>query len=127
VVQSVSVTAKQKAASVTFKEHTKEIEKQNGALAKTCTQVEAAEAKVGAIEDQLKNTMEEVKKLTTGLDLTQEYWKGLFKGLKETNRSMNSEGEVLPSKGKHIMVLPPIGTRPPSRAPPTSPGNMTVR
>jgi len=127
VVQQASVTAKQKSASVTLKKHTKELEKQNNVLAKTCTQVEAAEAKVEAIEDQLKNAMDDVKRLTAGLDLTQEYWKGLSKGFKETNRSINSEGEVLPSKGKHIMVLPPLGTRPPSRTPPTTPGNMTVR
>mmetsp|Transcript_1770 Transcript_1770/g.1867 ORF Transcript_1770/g.1867 Transcript_1770/m.1867 type:complete len:619 (+) Transcript_1770:86-1942(+) len=54
---------------------------------------------------------EEVAQCRKGLDLTQEYWKGFSRGLKETKKNVRQEGEgkMLPSATK-LRNLPPLDT-----------------
>merc|ERR1740121_229563 len=82
----------------------------------------------------------QIDKLKQGMELSQEYWKGMAKGLKETKMSAKAEGErlqrtnTLHQRGSMERVpservptaatsttLPAISQRP------TSKGNMTAR
>lgn len=68
--------------------------------------LDAATARVRGVEDSLSSTGEQVAKLGNSLDLTQEYWKGLAKGFRDTHRTVAVDNTLLPTPPP-----PPLGTR----------------
>merc|ERR1711920_657367 len=56
---------------------------------------------------ELATTNQQVAKLSGNMDMTQEYWKGLTKGLRETHRSIAVENEMLPHRATS-MALPAL-------------------
>merc|ERR1712190_243828 len=77
-------------------------------LQKTNIELESTGLQVVNLEQAMVATGEQLSKLSGGLDLTQEYWKGLTRGFRETHRSIAVENEMLPQKGLHTTSLPAL-------------------
>lgn len=80
-------------------------------------------ARLRSLEKESAAANEQVAKLSIGMDLTQEYWKGLSNGFRETHKSVVVDNEMLPPKGMHSIPLPSVK----GAAPCSSPGPATVR
>jgi len=59
--------------------------------------LDAACQRVQGVEQTLSSTGDQVTKLSGSLDLTQEYWKGLTRGFRETHRSVAVDQELIPA------------------------------
>eukprot|EP00927_Polykrikos_kofoidii_P001254 TRINITY_DN10453_c0_g1_i1.p1 TRINITY_DN10453_c0_g1~~TRINITY_DN10453_c0_g1_i1.p1 ORF type:complete len:521 (-),score=128.09 TRINITY_DN10453_c0_g1_i1:263-1780(-) len=71
--------------------------------------------RVQTLEFQNMAMNDKIAKLSSGMDLNAEYWNGLSKGFKETQRKVAVENEMLPTKGTHAQPLETL------RVPPSSP------
>merc|ERR1712190_545482 len=94
-------------------QHTSVIEQEQSKLTTTGQRVINLEADYATL-------LGEVEKLRKGLNANNEYWKGLSQGLKETKKTVHTEGEgaMLPS-ARNLRNLPPLNLRPT-----TSPGSL---
>jgi len=110
-LDKLSISARQKRAIDQINEHSRELANTTTSLTKTACHLDNTETRVSNLEGQLASMTDEMKKISMALDLNQEYWKGLSKGLKETNRSV-VEGEVLLPRGNGMKL--PVISRPPS-------------
>jgi len=72
-------------------------------LQRTCRDLDSTNARVERLQGELSASVNEVSKLQGTTDLTQEYWKGLTKGFRQTHRSVAVERE---------MFLPKVGNAP---------------
>mmetsp|Transcript_86520 Transcript_86520/g.242274 ORF Transcript_86520/g.242274 Transcript_86520/m.242274 type:complete len:540 (-) Transcript_86520:65-1684(-) len=129
LVKEMSLVARQRQTQRTIEEHSSEILKTSAALSENSSLLDSTESRVKILEAQFQTTVDELAKLSQGLDLTQEYWKGLRKGLKETKRCVHVEGEVLPPQKKLVNAT---GTMLPALITPSTPnmgkdGSMTAR
>jgi len=122
VISKWSLTVRQKAAMSMLDTHTKDIQSTNAQLRKTAEELEAACARVDTLESELVATNNKVNLLHAGLDVTQEYWSGLRKGLREMKRSVVDENEMLPPSAGRVN-LPSISRS----SMPGSPGTMSAR
>jgi len=118
-IDNMSLLAKQKQALETINLHTSEIRR-------NLQEIESLKAmptivRVENLEKRHALMEEDVSKMGQGLELTKEYWKGLTKGLKETKRTVNMDGEMLPSASRLRTSLPAIAKRPGTS------GSMTAR
>lgn len=89
------------------------------AVAKTHAKLELSimessetEARVQALEDELGMTNDMVAKLSASLDLKQEYWEGLGKGLRNVHKAVAVDGDMLPLKSNLAQTLPALGKTP---------------
>lgn len=140
-VASMSLMARQTQAHAT-------IESQSDRLAQHARQIEeliensakAAEHRVIGLEGHQATLLGDVERLRQNMDLSQEYWKGMTRGLKETKRTMREGdgGEMLPLPRKLGTTLPSIvqmlppdsasqSTRPPSTPGRSRSGAATAR
>merc|ERR1719387_641815 len=81
---------------------------------KESVRLDGAFTRVDNIEQDQAELVKEVAKLRKCLELNQDYWKGLSRGLKETKRTVHTEGdgEMLPSAIRLRNALPPLLERP---------------
>lgn len=77
-------------------------------LTKSSADATSMVARIKALERDLATSNEQVGKLRTGMDLTQEYWRGLSSGFRETHRTVAVDNEMLPPKGAHSVPLPAL-------------------
>merc|ERR1711957_185445 len=91
-----------------FESQASEIADTNVRLERTGLELDATGSRVHNLEEAMAATGDQLAKLSGGLDLTQEYWKGLTKGFRETHRSIAVENEMLPQKGMHTTSLPAL-------------------
>lgn len=111
-LDKMSIAARQQKAIAQINENSRELANTTNSLSKTACHLDNTETRVSDMESQLVSMKDEMRRMSMAMELNQEYWKGLSKGLKETNRSV-AEGEVLPPRGGNGMKLPSLG-RPPS-------------
>merc|ERR1711879_857877 len=95
-----------------------------GALHGTGKDVEIAGGRMDSLEKDLTCARGDVSKLRETLDLTQEYWKGLTKGFRQTHRSVAVENEMFSSKGAIGTTLPALTK---TVSPHGSPGSVSAR
>jgi len=110
-LEKLSLAARTKRAMIQIQAHDKELASNTQSISKTAMQLDNTESRVSSLEGQVASMVDDIRQISMANDLNQEYWKGLSKGLKETNRSV-VDGEVLPPRA-NAMKLPVI-SRPPS-------------
>lgn len=95
-------------------QHAERIHEHKVIIDKEQTKLIQTDQRVHSIEKDYLELLNEVRKLREGLDLNQEYWKGLSRGLKETKKNVHKEGEgeMLPSATRLRNALPPLTARP---------------
>jgi chromosome segregation ATPase len=71
-------------------------------------EMELKTQKMSLLERDLINANKVIEDLKTGLELTEEYWKGLSGGFRETHKTVNINNELLPPKGN--VTLPALQT-----------------
>jgi len=59
--------------------------------------------RVTMLEQNVANTNKLVDELKAGLELTEEYWKGLSGGFRDTHKSVNVTNELLPPKANFTL------------------------
>lgn len=91
-----------------------DVQKHENAIKEEKSRLNGATTRLEALEGNHADLMKEVRMLRKGLDLNQEYWKGLSQGLKDTSKSVHQEGEgqMLPSPIRLRQALPSLGSRP---------------
>lgn len=79
---------------------------QTSALTKLCERQQFAEDqlfkledRVGKNESQLEANTKNIEQLTSGMELTREYWNGLSQGFRDSHRTVAIETSMLPAKG----------------------------
>merc|ERR1712232_351279 len=74
------------------------IKKNQDTIEQEQTKLNITSQRVQCLEADYADLLNELRKLHKGLDLSQEYWKGFSKGLKETKKTVHHEGdgEMLP-------------------------------
>merc|ERR1719428_2447874 len=88
-LENMSLVARQKAVQQSMQEHAAEL---RGAV-RDIQDLKAGmtEQRVKVLEGQHMETCAEVERVRQGLELTQEYWKGLSNGLREAKRAVPSQ------------------------------------
>lgn len=76
-----------------------ELEKTNAALQRTGGELGNACRRLEVLEGEIASTSAKVSKLSSGLDATKEYWKGLTRGFRETSE----RGDLVPTKGAPLL------------------------
>mmetsp|Transcript_151221 Transcript_151221/g.262050 ORF Transcript_151221/g.262050 Transcript_151221/m.262050 type:complete len:651 (+) Transcript_151221:70-2022(+) len=86
-----------------------EIRESKGIIDEVHSKLENATPRLHSLEGDHAQLAHEVQKLRKGLELTQEYWKGFSRGLKETKKTVRQDGETatLPN-GSRMPILPPL-------------------
>jgi len=96
VVAQASIKEKQKQYKERLDQHSNEMGKTNASLGET--QKELAE-KVGprmrTMENHIMTLTKDVNDLKLGMDLTEEYWKGLSRGFRETHKGVAIDRELV--------------------------------
>jgi len=103
-IDKMSLNARQKRIHETVQDHGDELARSKTDLAKTATHVENTEHRVSLLENQMKVTQDDVKNIRSSLDLSQDYWKGLSRGFKDTNAEVNQDGKVLPPRANLVRL-----------------------
>jgi len=85
-----------------------EIAKTSSLSQKNGIDIDTVGVRVQSLERGLASSQQDVEKLRSTLDLTQEYWKGLTKGLRQTHRSIAVENEMFSTKGSGYSGLPAL-------------------
>jgi len=75
-------------------------------LQRTCRDLDSTNARVEMLQSELAISANEVSKLQSTSDLTQEYWKGLTKGFRQSHRSVAVEREMFLPKVCNSPTLP---------------------
>lgn len=120
VVAQMSILTKQKLFKDKIENHDQEFEKTHARAAATTAELESTSKRVHYLESELASTQDNVQKLRGGMELMQDYWKGLGKGLRETHRKVNAESKMKMDRTA-VPILPSISQ-------PQSPiGSMTAR
>eukprot|EP00930_Biecheleria_cincta_P025609 TRINITY_DN18204_c0_g1_i1.p1 TRINITY_DN18204_c0_g1~~TRINITY_DN18204_c0_g1_i1.p1 ORF type:complete len:634 (+),score=116.70 TRINITY_DN18204_c0_g1_i1:48-1949(+) len=91
-----------------------EVHQHEKAINNERNRLDGATKRLEVLEGNHADLLKEVRILRKGLDLNQEYWKGLSQGLKDTSKSVHQEGEgqMLPSPTRLRQALPSLGSRP---------------
>jgi calcium-binding protein CML len=111
--ENMSLIARQKAAFDTIEEHTVQIRSHVAAIQHL--KESALDHRLDTAEDNIKTVRGEVSRLKQGLELTQEYWKGLSNGLKQTKPSASDKGKMsstwagpMSARGECDVTTPPF-------------------
>jgi len=126
VVAQVSIREKQKQYKDRLDQHTNEIAKTNSSLGDT--QKEIAE-KIGprmrTMENHIMTLTKDVNDLKLGMDLTEEYWKGLSRGFRETHKGVAIDRELVgtPRSTRGGTMLPELARTPRSKSMHQPPGS----
>jgi len=118
IVHQVSIRERQKQYKERLDQHSNDISKTNVSLGET--QKEIAE-KIGprmrTMENHIMTLTKDVNDLKMGMDLTEEYWKGLSRGFREMHKGVTIDRELVgtPRSGRSKM-LPALAKTPQSKA-----------
>merc|ERR1712203_114912 len=83
-------------------------EKTNAEFERMNLELDGVGGRVHCLEATQTEFERQLSQLNDGLGVSQEYWKGLTQGLKDTHRSIAVDGEMLPQKGTHTTSLPAL-------------------
>jgi hypothetical protein len=113
-VDSMSLLAKQKQAIATIEEHAVVIKEWTETLGMLTESKDDHGKRIEHLEIYRSENGGEVRKLRQGLELSQEYWKGLSNGLKETRRKVHMDNDFVPNARSLALncTLPPLASRP---------------
>ncbi|CAJ1458747.1 unnamed protein product, partial [Effrenium voratum] len=124
---SMSYDAKTRKAVETVIHHTTELKQHKEQISQDTAKIDDAEVQIAGLHANIGSLEAEIKSLRQGLDLTQEYWRGFSRGLKETKNTVHSDGdEVLPSVSRLRSTLPPLTARPSTAMTLTSGGGYST-
>eukprot|EP00931_Biecheleriopsis_adriatica_P102192 TRINITY_DN77191_c0_g1_i1.p1 TRINITY_DN77191_c0_g1~~TRINITY_DN77191_c0_g1_i1.p1 ORF type:complete len:657 (-),score=139.80 TRINITY_DN77191_c0_g1_i1:65-2035(-) len=106
------------------------LESFQGGFGRTVERLEGTDKRVKTLEDDHASLMVDVQKLQNDIQQSQDYWKGLSRGLKAAHKTVHreGEGEMLPNVHR-LRSLPPLSPASPSSPPSwrTDAGNLTAR
>jgi len=111
----------QQSTSSRLDDHDMELESGKAVMTKNAREVDATGNRVRSLQGDFKATNEDIAKLRQTLELTQQYWKGLAKGFKQTRRQVKDDQELGNIKG--ATTLPQL----PASARPSNAGSMLAR
>eukprot|EP00746_Dinoflagellata_sp_MGD_P007078 gnl/MRDRNA2_/MRDRNA2_113979_c0_seq1.p1 gnl/MRDRNA2_/MRDRNA2_113979_c0~~gnl/MRDRNA2_/MRDRNA2_113979_c0_seq1.p1 ORF type:complete len:654 (+),score=138.45 gnl/MRDRNA2_/MRDRNA2_113979_c0_seq1:106-1962(+) len=116
--------AKQNEIVEKFPAVTQEIEKHTGLIAQESQRLTTTSEKLEGLAGDHLTLVAEVEKLRKATELSQQYWKGLSRGIKNTKATAlkEGEGELVPSAMRLRQMLPSLGDRPNTHS-----GAMTAR
>lgn len=121
VVKKNSLIEKQKKLTSDVQAHEEQLGQLETKLLGTLGDLDATKCELRQATEVLGGCMHKVGELTVAQDLTQEYWQGLSKGLRETHKSVALENSLLPPKSLARVTLPVI---PRSDVQPVAPGGI---
>jgi len=129
VVAQVSIKEKQKQYKGLLDQHSNDISETNASLG--ATQKEIAD-KIGphmrTMENHIMTLTKDVNDLKLGMDLTEEYWKGLSRGFRETHKGVAIDRELVAtprSQSGRSTMLPALAKTPqPGASARMSPGSL---
>jgi len=129
VVAQVSIKEKQKQYKGLLDQHSNDISETNASLG--ATQKEIAD-KIGphmrTMENHIMTLTKDVNDLKLGMDLTEEYWKGLSRGFRETHKGVAIDREIVGtprSQSGRSTMLPALAKTPqPGASARMSPGSL---
>jgi len=127
VVAQMSIKEKQKQFKERFDRHANELERTNSTLADTQKDIhERIGPRMRTMEMNIANITKDVNDLKLGMDLTEEYWKGLSRGFRETHKGVAIDRELVstPRLGSSRQTLPALAKTSP---PVTSKGSARCR
>jgi len=130
-IESMSLKAKNKSNGLTIVEHTEQIRTHHQDI----EQLKGLDLKsnLQKLWTEQATTNRQLEKLRQGLELTQEYWKGMTKGLRETKMTAKQEGERMQKsnkiyeKGTNTPTLPAIAQGLSATHPSYPSGSTTAR
>merc|ERR1719433_1117195 len=123
VVHQVSIKERQKQFKERFDQHAHELERTNSTLADTQKDIqERIGPRMKTMEMNIARITKEVNDLKMGMDLTEEYWKGLSRGFRETHKGVAIDRELVgtPRSGRNTILPALTGTPRSSKMPPGS-------
>mmetsp|Transcript_159354 Transcript_159354/g.297209 ORF Transcript_159354/g.297209 Transcript_159354/m.297209 type:complete len:211 (-) Transcript_159354:150-782(-) len=88
-----------------------QIKKSEGIIESEKSKLEGATQRMESLEGDHAQLVNEVQKLRKGLEVTQEYWKGFSRGLKETKKSVLRPEETCeqgPSGNRQTLPIVPL-------------------
>ena len=96
VVAQVSIKEKQKQFKERFDRHANELERTNSTLADTQKDIqELIGPRMKTMEMNIARITKDVNDLKLGMDLTEEYWRGLSRGFRETHKGVAIDREQI--------------------------------
>lgn len=110
-VKQWSIAAGQQNSMARIDAQTSELVRTKSALDTTSSGLVATENRVKELEVQLDRTNKVIQTLEASTDLSQEYWSGLGRGLRQTHKAIAVDGDMLPAKGSLAVTLPALSTR----------------
>lgn len=78
---------------------------------KNSTGIEQTGGRLENLQGDISSTNDSVTKLRSTMDLTQEYWKGLTKGFRQTHRSVAVENELFSTRDAQAKTLPALAAK----------------
>jgi len=118
VVSQVSIKEKQKQYKERLDQHSDDIGKTNASLGSTQKELsEKIGPRIKTMENQIMSLTKDVTDLKMGMDLTEEYWKGLSRGFRETHKGVAIDRELVgtPRTGR-TTTLPSLAKSSPAKA-----------
>eukprot|EP00931_Biecheleriopsis_adriatica_P074211 TRINITY_DN48323_c0_g1_i1.p1 TRINITY_DN48323_c0_g1~~TRINITY_DN48323_c0_g1_i1.p1 ORF type:complete len:642 (-),score=145.66 TRINITY_DN48323_c0_g1_i1:46-1971(-) len=110
IAEDAAREAKQNQAAEAVPMLQEEMKKTTEALEHEMQKHSATTQKLRSLEGQHAMLVEEVRRLSWGLQQSQEYWKGMADGLRETKKSYGSgDPNLLPCPKALRQALPPLG------------------
>jgi len=120
VVLQMSIKQRQKQFAERFDQHANELERTNSTLADTQKDIqERIGPRMRTMEMSIAQITKDVNDLKMGMDLSEEYWKGLSRGFRETHKGVAIDRELVSSPRCHSsrQMLPALAkTSPPATA-----------
>mmetsp|Transcript_66428 Transcript_66428/g.130978 ORF Transcript_66428/g.130978 Transcript_66428/m.130978 type:complete len:547 (+) Transcript_66428:77-1717(+) len=107
-VTSMSIKERQRDFKKRLDGHDQELAKTVQTLQEQKYELEVKGQRVSVLERELTHANKVIDELKSGLELTEEYWKGLSGGFRETHKTVNIHNELLPAKGS--VTLPTLQT-----------------
>jgi len=117
VVAQMSIKEKQKQFKERFEQQQLDMLKTNASLGDT--QKELAEKigpRIRTMENHIMSLTKDVNDLKQGMDLTEEYWKGLSRGFRETHKGVAIDRELVQTPRGGRALLPALAKSSPLKA-----------
>eukprot|EP00418_Pyrodinium_bahamense_P016021 CAMPEP_0179107146 /NCGR_PEP_ID=MMETSP0796-20121207/49855_1 /TAXON_ID=73915 /ORGANISM="Pyrodinium bahamense, Strain pbaha01" /LENGTH=525 /DNA_ID=CAMNT_0020805199 /DNA_START=8 /DNA_END=1582 /DNA_ORIENTATION=+ len=105
---SAEHAAFQKAVFDRLDTQARDIARAHDGLTQNTRRLEVAGGRLENLQGDLTLTNDSLTKLRSTMDLTQEYWKGLTKGLRQTHRSIAVDNELFSGREGHATTLPAL-------------------
>jgi len=117
VVAQVSIKEKQKQYKGLLDQHSNDISKTNASLGETQKEIaEKMGPRMRTMENHIMTLTKDVNDLKLGMDLTEEYWKGLSRGFRETHKGVAIDRELVGTPRSGRTMLPVLAKTPQSKA-----------